>query len=46
MVQEALPGRDSLVRRVTIRLLGGRGKVTVSERAVTDLVLLHSPESD
>ena len=45
VVQDALPGKDSFVRRVNIRLLGGRGKVTLSERAVTDLVLLHSPPS-
>ena len=43
VVNETYPGKDALVRRVKVRLLDRRGKVTLSERAVTDLVLLHSP---
>ena len=43
VVHEAIPGKDLKVRRVTIRLLDGRGKVAITERAITDLVLLHSP---
>ena len=43
VVHGVTPGSDSRVRRVTLRLLDGRGKLTLTERAIHDLVLLHSP---
>lgn len=43
-VLNPIHGRDGLVRRASVKLVNTGGKSRVSERAVTDLVLLHSPQ--
>ena len=44
VIARTIPGRDSRVRRVIIRRADASGRVKESERAITDLVLLFSPE--
>ena len=45
-VLDAVEGRDGLVRRVRISLVNAKGKLRESERAVQELVLLHSPSTE
>ena len=45
VVRQTMPGADGLVRRVRVALLDARGKVRESERAISELVLLYSPNS-
>ena len=46
VVRETRPGKDGLVRRVVVALNDAKGRVRLTERAVVDLVMLHSPDTD
>ena len=42
LVLDPIPGKDGLVRRACVRMMDARGAMRETERAVTDLVLLHA----